>query len=385
MKALNLFPSSRMVSMMLVVSGALFVSSVSRAHGAQCADLFQAAHPADFMNQLIQNRSTLYTPIISTDTEALSKFKFDEGPSPQRNMALPPDPREQYIYSAESKKILELKAKITARNFNKVVQYLEGYEDSVLTAVQEQFERMYNEFPRYYPEIFEAKDGRLTNKLTMDSISRKELTKIDGPSEAIEAVGKLVQEDWLLMKRGASGEYEIIGGYLAFPTHWSLDRAMGWTLTQIHNNIPGTPESRAQFIKMIAMVLDRSLAAPGRVVVRNNWFIETDARYALPDYVRTTWEGATKVQEIVESKENKDWLKDLVCLRVERQTLRGLPKSGVVLFTIQPHVYTLDTVMKDSEVSGKVSRGLDQKYADQSTDPLIQMVKDLIRPQSPPK
>lgn len=365
--------------MWLVVS----ITSGVQAEGV-CSELFSNLE-ADILNLegQITSKNSLYSPIYATSQDVLNSFKFDEGPSPQRNMSIPPEAKEQYVFTAETPVIFKQKAAVTKRNGPKVIQYLDGYEKAVLTAVREQFDRMLIEFGQFYPDIYEVTENSITNKITGDTVTRKQVLATKGASESLELVGKLVQEDWLLMKKDpATGEYILIGGYLAFPTHWSLDRAIGWSLMQIHGNIPGTPESRAQFVKMISMVLDRSLAAPDRVVVRNNWFVETDPRYALPDYIRTKSPEEQSIAKILLSDEpvskKKELLKKLTCLRIERQTLRGLPASGVVVFSINPHVYQLKAILENPEVTEKVFRGLKLKYPEATERDLVGMIQEIL-------
>jgi hypothetical protein len=324
-------------------------------------------------------RSLVYSPIFSSDQGLLSTFKFAEGPSPQRNMSIPTEPKDQYIIGKGAAEIFKQKQRLTNLNRTKVIQYLEGYGPAVLAAAREQFDRMLIEFAVFYPEVYEVKNQTLINKITGDRVSRNRVQNVTDPNAAIELVGKLMQEDLIFMKKDSvTGDYILIGGYLVFPTHWSLDRAIGWTLTQIHNNIPGTPESRAQFVKMISMVLDRSLAAPERIVIRNNWFIESDPRYAIPSYIRTQSPVESKIAEILASGENTELLKELVSLRIERQSIRGLPYSGVVLFTINPNVFQLKTVLQNPSVVATLRQGLELKFPDTTADELTKIVKKIL-------
>lgn len=369
MKKLNVF----------VVWFVVLAVSVAQAEGL-CGDLF--IDKADVVNVTLA-KNALYTPIYSTGQDILESFKFDEGPSPQKNMSIPPEAKDQYVFSSETAAIFKQKAAVTKRNPSRVIQYLEGHEKDVVNAAREQFDRMLVEFGKFYPEIYDVTAESITNKITGDKVTRKQVLATKDPYDSLELVGKLVQEDWLLMKKDpTTGEYILIGGYLAFPTHWSIERAIGWSLTQIHANIPGTPESRAKFVQMISMVLDRSLAAPDRVVVRNNWFVESDPRYALPDYIRTKSSQEQSIAEILASDkdlaEKKKLLKKLLCLRVERQTLRGLPGSGVVVFSINPHVFQISTILENPQVSQKVLNGLTLKYPEAKPEDMVGLLKDIL-------
>ena len=364
----------------LVVWFIVMSVSAAQAEGL-CFDLF--LDEAELIQAEAPAKNALYRPIYSTGQDILNSFKFDEGPSPQRNMSIPPEAKEQYVFTSETKAIFKQKAAVTKRNPSRVIQFLEGHDKDVINAVREQFDRMLSEFGKFYPDIYAVTADTITNKMTGEKVTRKEVLATKGAYESLELVGKLVQEDWLMMKKDAkSGEYILIGGYLAFPTHWSIERAIGWSLAQIHSNIPGTEESRAKFVQMISMVLDRSLAAPDRIVVRNNWFVESDPRYALPDYIRTKAPEEQSIVEILASDktpaEKKKLLKELLCLRIERQTLRGLPGSGVVVFTINPYVFQLNTIIKNPQVARRILNGLKLKYPEAAAEDMIGLIKDIL-------
>lgn len=283
----------------------------------------------------------LYQPVLSTDKDFLRKeVLVAEGPAPQRNMRVVPG-SEQFRANPEAKAIFEQRKKLLARYPNKIIGVLPSEEAEVKKAAMEQFAFMLDELPEKSSTIYSREGDHLVNLLTGDRASAKELSRMSA-RQALEKLGQFVPDDLILMKKFGE-EYRVVGGNLAAPTHWDMDFALGKSITEIHENLPGTPQSNAAFSKMINGVLDRTLTSAD-VVRRNNWFIESDPRYSLPGYQTSTYSGPKSI-----TKEN---YRDSTFFRTERQTMRGLPESKMVTFSICPYVYPMGTLAED-KVLGK--------------------------------
>lgn len=139
-----------------------------------------------------------------------------------------------------------------------------------------------------------------------------------------------VQEDLILMRHGETG-WRLAAGSLCFPSSWSLREKFGRPLEQIHVPVPGFgPGSRPDLL--IARMFDA--LSPEQLMERYNWSIQAgDALYLpLSDEAR---------DERAASRPSKFPDGDLAArafIRVERQTLRKLPSSRDVLFTIRIHL-----------------------------------------------
>jgi ferredoxin-NADP reductase len=292
----------------------------------------------------------LYQPILSTDMDFLrDEARFAEGPAPQKNTAIVA-PVQQFRFNGETKAILELKKRLVSRYGDRIIAVQKGHSADILNAVREQFRMMLAELPETNPQVFRRDGDTLVNLLTGDRLSEKDLSIRDA-RKALEKLGQLVPDDLVFMKKKGD-DYHLIGGNLAFPTHWSVGGALGETMTQIHSNLAGGPEKAAAFSAMLNRILDRTLASP-EVVRRNNWFLELDPRYPLPSYQTTAFDAPSTI-----TKKN---YRNAVFLRTERQTLRGLPQSGTVVFGIQPMVFPLGQVLEDPNVADKLIQGIHVK------------------------
>lgn len=130
---------------------------------------------------------------------------------------------------------------------------------------------------------------------------------------------RLVQEDLVLMRPGSDG-YRLAAACLCFPSSWSLAEKFSQSMTGIHENVPDFNGQRMG--KMVARLFENLKV--GQFVCRFNWSIypDGDLHHPLPKQIHLT------IHDTALSR---------LFLRVERQTLRRLPESGDILFTIKIH------------------------------------------------
>ncbi|MGX7874823.1 heme-dependent oxidative N-demethylase family protein [Mesorhizobium sp. ORM6] len=139
----------------------------------------------------------------------------------------------------------------------------------------------------------------------------------------------LVQEDLILMRRGDSG-WRLAAGSLCFPSSWSLLEKFGKPLQQIHEPVPGFgPGTRPA--ELINRMFD---GLQGQAVERFNWSIQADSALYHP---------LSNVERIDRATNRPTRFPDgdvkaHAFIRVERQTLRKLPSSRDILFTIRIHL-----------------------------------------------
>jgi hypothetical protein len=173
--------------------------------------------------------------------------------------------------------------------------------------------------PARFPEVYRRKPGALANLATGERFL------LDAFAEApLELAGRLVQEDLCLMGKASDG-YRLIAAVLCFPAHWRLADKLGRPLGAIHEPVPG-------FAERLAAPVDRFFATirVERPVWRANWsVVDTPELFLPPEHRR----HAPSI--CAERAGAQLWL------RVERQTLRRLPRSGHVLFTIHTYVEPL--------------------------------------------
>ena len=144
-----------------------------------------------------------------------------------------------------------------------------------------------------------------------------------------------VAEDLATLVRDASG-WRLVEAFVAAPSAWVLGDKIGRVLGEVHAPVPGF-EAGTTNDRTIARMFDA--LRDGVPVVRASWSLHADAHRFLP---RHAPDHAARLAAAP---------LDALHLRRERQTLRRLPASGAVLFTIDTtirSVASLDGAERDA-------------------------------------
>jgi hypothetical protein len=151
----------------------------------------------------------------------------------------------------------------------------------------------------------------------------------------------LVQEDLILMRKGEDG-WRLAAGSLCFPSSWVLTEKFGKALHRIHDPVPGFgPGSRPD--ELIARMFD---GLQGQAVERFNWSIQAgDALY----HPLTDAQRIDRATDRPSKFAGPDDIDAGAFIRVERQTLRKLPVSRDILFTIRIHLDPLAVLARHPE------------------------------------
>jgi hypothetical protein len=149
----------------------------------------------------------------------------------------------------------------------------------------------------------------------------------------LEIASQLVQEDLLLMRKGENG-WRLAAASLCFPSSWSLLEKFSKPLDEIHKPVPGFgPGSRNA--EMIFRIFDNLKTE--QPVRRFNWSVYSDSELFHDD----------RAAEHLK----KGALGAGAFMRVEHQTLRKLPVSGDILFTVRIHIDPLAAITKQDNRS----------------------------------
>lgn len=163
----------------------------------------------------------------------------------------------------------------------------------------------------------------------------REVAALVGADGGLAEAARATWEDLcLLLPLGPDGAYVLTGAAVAFPTDWRLSEKIGRPVTAIHAPIQG-------YAKHLAAGVDHFMAtlAPGVIFGRANWFVVPDDtwRYMPAD------DPATRFAHVTAENAGRS-----LFIRCERQTLRRLPDSGAILFTIGVAVERLDALASDT-------------------------------------
>jgi hypothetical protein len=163
---------------------------------------------------------------------------------------------------------------------------------------------------------------------------------VDPQEHPLLAAGRLVQEDLVLMVP-RDGAHHLDAAVLCFPSHWRLRDKLGGSAAAIHGPVP-------RYAEELAAKVDRFLdrLRPGVIAGRRNWTVHPDDALFAPEPPDET------VPVSVEQVADELWL------RSERQTLRRLPESGAVLFTIRVQHEPFGVLARHREAAGTLAARL---------------------------
>ncbi len=164
---------------------------------------------------------------------------------------------------------------------------------------------------------------------------------------ALDLAGRLIQEDLCLMQPTAAG-WVLAAASLCFPSRWRLADKLGRNQAAVHGPVDGYGAN-------LAPRVDRMFDRLGdRIVWRRNWFVHPDPQLFQPDRPvdgDPVIEGSRCGAELF--------------LRSERQTLRRLPATGWILFTIRTQQEPLATFLADGRRRERFARYLAEATQDQ--------------------
>ncbi len=139
----------------------------------------------------------------------------------------------------------------------------------------------------------------------------------------------LVQEDLVLMRHSPIG-WRLVAASLCFPSAWNLHEKFGKPMHEIHQPVPGFGEGTRNAGLIDRMFDNLRVEQP---VIRWNWSLYGDARLYHP-----------ASDNRMKNRFGDGPITGNVIMRLERQTLRKLPKSGDILFTIRIHNNPLEVL-----------------------------------------
>lgn len=155
-------------------------------------------------------------------------------------------------------------------------------------------------------------------------------------ADTLAGFTRLVQEDVCLLDGHAPG-VPLVAGSLCFPSMWSLEEKLGKPLLAIHEPVPFFAQHLG---KATQALLERM--RPGVTVWRLNWGLYPTPRLDLEPHTLPEWQHLAH-------RVTPEHAGELLYLRVERQTLTRLPRTGAIVFTIHTYVSSVADEAADRE------------------------------------
>ncbi|WAO92446.1 Hypothetical protein NCS54_00995500 [Fusarium falciforme] len=226
------------------------------------------------------------------------------------------------------------------------------YVDNAVTrdACFEVLEELTTYLTARYPKIFQLKGGVLHNTLTGEMFNYPAAN----PTDAMTIAAKLVQDDLIIMVENDDGQYHLDAGAVCLPGFWRLREKFNMSLDTLHIEA-GVPHYQAKLQKSMNRFFKSML--PEKAVIRNNFFIQLDD--GLHWSHRMGNQDGNEVASWATANDVGLTIEDLY-FRSERQSLRRLPRSKALLFTVRTYFEPITTIAKEPHVPGRLAEAIEQ-------------------------
>lgn len=229
---------------------------------------------------------------------------------------------------------IRLKRELVTEHGERVLRAEPGTE----AAQQEVLDLLTEYLPTHHPDRYRLGDGGLTVAgLTTDVVDTEVMP--------LRRAGLLVQDDLVIMRNGEGG-WRIAAAFLAFPSSWRLSDKFGRSMDEVHAPVPGF-QGGSRNAGLINRMFDN--LSPDRIVVRWNWSVN--------------WSHALYHPDAKSAEEKRGVPAEKTFIRVERQTLRKLPVSGDILFTIRIYLDPVATILSQPNAAELAASMADQLEA----------------------
>ncbi|MND40520.1 hypothetical protein D3C80_312600 [compost metagenome] len=205
-------------------------------------------------------------------------------------------------------------------------------------AQQEVLDLLIDYLPHYHPENYRLVGNDVRIAGLDPDIADQEMMPL-------HRAGLLVQDDLVIMRKGENG-WRIAAAFLAFPSSWRLSEKFGLSMDEVHAPVPGF-EGGSRNAGLINRMFDNLSA--DRIVVRWNWSVN--------------WSHALYHPDAKSAEEKRGVSADRAVIRVERQTLRKLPVSGDILFTIRIYLDPVSAILAQPNAAELAASMADQLEA----------------------
>ena len=198
--------------------------------------------------------------------------------------------------------------------------------------------------PARYPSLFRRTEVGLENLWSGESFNTTERPLKEDP---MQMAGRMIQDDLAIMFEKEDGQYYLLAGAILLAGFWRLEDKWKMPLSEIHTS-GDVPQFREKLEKGMMNFFRR--IKPEDPVLRNNYFLQVDNDLAWShsigdeDSPDVAWDTAEKNKAIQHH-----------FFRSERQSLRRLPKSGGVVFTIRTYFHPITEIAEEPYVPGRLA------------------------------
>ncbi|GAA5914487.1 hypothetical protein JCM6882_003037 [Rhodosporidiobolus microsporus] len=224
--------------------------------------------------------------------------------------------------------------------------------------------------PETWGDSIVGKEGgaivAVENCLTGEKFNFAEIEAKEGKDwNPMRVAGLLLQDDLAVMVEDEQGHYRFQAGSICTAGFWRLQDKIGLTLDDIHfkGSVPNYAEKYQKPMNRFFSKL-----AEDKLIERNNYFFQVDDQLG--------WSSKTNGSEKVFDQFNKGPQEELfnpaeghvkpevatdireVHFRTERQSLRRLPRTRAILFTVRTYLIPVVELGDEPGLPGRMASGI---------------------------
>jgi len=207
-------------------------------------------------------------------------------------------------------------------------------------------------YESYYKEIHQELDLSLKSQRELLEMLKTHLNQYHPnhkfttteTSAPLKNASLMVQEDLVLMLPKKE-KYFLGAASLCAPSNWSLKEKFNGSLLELHKDVPSYEREIGNRVNNLFNKLPND-----RIFQRFNWSIYEEATLFQPAKSKSFVERSKTIT-------NKN-AGDRLFIRVERQTIRRLPETKAIAFTIRVHVDPLSSIKDDLSLVRDLKKAL---------------------------
>lgn len=321
-------------------------------------------HQSQAIHQL---DSLLAEVIIEAANDSACYFPLDNGRYEVKPGLMPlgvdlgNDRIDQQVFQIDSNFAHYRQAKLLARA-ECLSKYYQTYNYSIAGAIACLIvTRLTLEYPQYFHlERLSTSNFALHCRLTAETLYLDASWQLQQAHSKVmptyvstfDALASQVQEDLAVVCRGSDGANWLSAIHLCYPNHWAAEEKIGKDFAMVHAPVAGMEKINQRSQAIVNTMIVR---AP---MVRFAWGLSTDTR--LNHHPKTP----TGIQLEQWQGREFDLNNPRLYLRIERQTIWGLPKYNAALFTIRTYFQDCRVIKQDPILRSKLLAALDSMTAD---------------------
>jgi len=241
------------------------------------------------------------------------------------------DPKQWIEPDEDLGAFLDEKDRLRRSDFDAIFRQVDGSE----AGQRECLDLLVSHLTEDHPDLYQR-----TGHCLEFAGRRVDLTSDEPP---LLTAGSLIQDDLVILSKRDDG-WNVVAGYVAFPSAWALSEKIGYPMETVHGHVPGF-EGGTRNAMMLNRIFDN--LQPDLPAVRMNWSIYPEGELYWPP-------------ERNEAAKKRPFDPANNFIRVERQVLRRLPVTGDIVFSIRIYSDPL-AALRQLPNADAVSRALIQR------------------------